>query len=236
MGTVFSIDVRDEVASGAVDGVVRWLRWVDDTFSTYKLASAISRVVRGERTVAECHPLVGWVLRRCQEVTWRSDGYFSAYAGGVLDPSGYVKGWAVEVASDRLRAAGSANHCVNGGGDVQCAGLAGPDRPWRVGIADPQAPGEILGAVEGTNLAVATSGTAERGAHVLDPHTGRSAHGLLSVTLVGERLSEVDALATAAFAMGSRAVGWIESQPGLRGLVVDEHGALRTARSGVPTR
>ena len=102
-----------------------------------------------------------------------------------------------------LSAAGSRNHCVNGGGDVQCVGEAAPDRPWRVGIADPLRSGALCDTVAGSGrFAVATSGTSERGEHVIDPHTGRSPHGLASVTVVGTDLAVADAYATAAFAMG----------------------------------
>ena len=146
-------------------------------------------------------------------------------ADGRLDPSGLVKGWAIEQASDLLRAAGSANHCVNGGGDVQCAGEPQPGQPWRIGIAHPLQPGTLVDVVTGTDIAVATSGTAERGAHVLDPHTGRAPAGLASVTLVGTRLSRVDAYATAAFAMGPLAREWITALPEHWGLAVESDGS-----------
>ena len=68
-----------------------------------------------------------------------------------------------------LTAAGSVNHCVNGGGDVQCAGSAAPGQPWRIGITDPLRPDEFAGVVAGIDLAVATSGRAERGAHISSP-------------------------------------------------------------------
>ena len=49
MGTVFSIDVRAPgVDHAVIDSVVRWLHWVDETFSTYQPASQISRLARGE--------------------------------------------------------------------------------------------------------------------------------------------------------------------------------------------
>ena len=48
------------------------------------------------------------VLDRCADLWGETDGYFDGYATGRLDPSGYVKGWSVQVASDRLLAAGRA--------------------------------------------------------------------------------------------------------------------------------
>ncbi len=68
--------------------------------------------------------------------------------------------------------------------------------------------------IEAANLCVATSGAYERGAHIVDPHTGRPPTGLLSVTVVGSDLATVDAFATAAFAMGLDGVSWVARQQG----------------------
>jgi thiamine biosynthesis lipoprotein len=221
MGTVFSFDLRGPaIDPREVEDVVRWLHWVDATFSTYQPDSQISRLGRGELRLADCAAEVGDILDRCEQLGRNTDGYFSAYPHGALDPSGLVKGWAIEQASEQLRRAGSASHCVNGGGDVQCAGDAAPGQPWRVGIAHPLRPGDLAAVLVGTDLAVATSGTAERGAHVNDPHTGCAPDGLASLTLVGRHLADVDAYATAAFAMGPAARDWVEHTPGIEGFGV----------------
>ena len=212
MGTVFSFDIRDDVAPDALDEVIGWLRFVDATFSTYLPDSEISRLRRAELTLAECTPDVVDVVQRCAELTACTGGYFDAGAGRDLDPSGYVKGWAIERASDMLRAAGSKHHCVNGGGDVQCIGVPEPGRLWQVGIAHPLDRTLLVGTVTGSPLAVATSGTSERGAHIVDPHTGAPAATFASVTVVGQRLADVDAFATAAFAMGDGAVDWLRAR------------------------
>ncbi len=233
MGTVFSFDVRseDDAAAEAVAEAVAWLHRVDEIFSTYRPQSSVSRLGRGETCLTECPPEVAGVLELCDEVGRASHGYFTAYPGGRLDPSALVKGWAIERASFILRRAGATNHCVNGGGDIQLAGLAAPGRPWRVGIAHPLRRGELATVVTGSDLAVATSGTAERGAHIVDPHTGRPATDLVSITLVGENLTMTDAYATAAFAMGDAAREWVEQFDGLEAFAVTASGATwRTAR------
>lgn len=228
MGTAFSFDVRPPgVAESAVDEAVRWLHQVDAVFSTYRSDSQISRIARGELGPKLAAPDVREVLARCRQLEEDTGGYFSAYAAGALDPSGYVKGWAIERASDILRAAGSGNHCVNGGGDVQCVGTAGAGQPWRIGIAHPHRRGDLVGVVAAADLAIATSGTAERGAHVLDPHTGRPPTGLASVTVTGPRLADADAYATAAFAMGAQALDWLDELPGHCGFVVAADGRSR---------
>jgi FAD:protein FMN transferase len=74
-----------------------------------------------------------------------------------------------------------------------------------VGIRHPYERGELAAAITVSDCAVATSGLYERGPHILDPHTGRPASGLASVTVVGRDLGTVDAYATAAFARGDPA-------------------------------
>ncbi len=223
MGTVFSFDVRDDLPAGALDDAVAWLRHVDDVFSTYRPDSEITRLRRGELDEGDCTPEVAHVLRRCAELTDETGGFFDAYAGGELDPSGYVKGWAIERASDMLRDAGSENHCINGGGDVHCIGYPEPGRLWQVGIAHPFDRGLLLGTAAGSPLAVATSGTSERGDHIRNPHGECPASTFASVTVVGRRLADVDAYATAAFAMGERAADWLRAR-NLRALLVHADG------------
>jgi FAD:protein FMN transferase len=225
MGTVFSFDLRPPYPpAGVLEQVLAWLHRMDATFSTYRPDSDISRLGRGEVAVGDCAPEVAEVLGRCDELAEATGGCFSAYAGGVLDPSGLVKGWAVERASAMLRAAGSVRHSVNGGGDIRLAGETEPGRPWRVGIADPLRPGGLAAVVTGRDLAVATSGTAERGAHILDPRTGRPPGGLASVTVVGPSLTLADAYATAAFVMGEEARAWIDGTAGYEAFAVTETG------------
>jgi thiamine biosynthesis lipoprotein len=225
MGTVFTIDIRDAGDwSTAVADVVSWLHRVDGIFSTYKAESAVSRLGRGEITVAECPPEVAPVLSACAALTAETDGYFTAYPGGRLDPSGYVKGWAIERASEILREHDSTNHAVNGGGDTQCAGERTPGEPWRIGLTHPLQPGRLTAVVALRDDAVATSGTAERGAHVINPKTGQPATDLASISVVGRSLSRVDAYATAGLAMGRDSLKWLADLTDHEGLMVATDG------------
>ncbi|MEU2871135.1 FAD:protein FMN transferase [Streptomyces olivoreticuli] len=82
----------------------------------------------------------------------------------------------------------------------------------------------------GRDLAVSTSGTAERGPHILAPHTGEPASRCSSVTVVGRHLTTTDAYATAAFVMGpSAALAWVASLDGYEALTIDTTG--RTDRT-----
>ncbi|MEV7127137.1 FAD:protein FMN transferase [Streptomyces sp. NPDC093260] len=228
MGTVFSFDVRGgepEAVRAALREAVAGLHRVDEVFSTYRADSEVSRLVRGELTVAQCDPLVAEVLALGAEAERTSDGWFSLRYQGRLDPTGVVKGWAAERAARLVASAGAGGVSVNGGGDVQLLGSPGADRPWRVGVSDPLRPGglaAVVSAAGAPELAVATSGTAERGDHIVDPRTGRAAvTDLLSVTVVAPRLVWADCWATAAFAMGAReGLAWLESLPGVEALLI----------------
>jgi FAD:protein FMN transferase len=229
MGTVFSFHLATPgLTRGALLPVLAWLHDVDALFSTYRPDSGISRINAGALRVADADDEVRHVLAECERYREITDGYFDARADGRLDPSGYVKGWAIQTASDMLRAAGSTDHCVNGGGDVACLGRPAPDRPWRIGIADPHRPGETVRTVRGDGpIAVATSGLAERGAHIVDPFTHRPATGLASVTVVARNLVTADVYATAAVAMGAeRCADWLGRQPGVLATLVTAAGVV----------
>jgi FAD:protein FMN transferase len=206
---------------------------VDALFSTFRPDSEISRLNRGELDVRRSHPLVREVIGLCAEARRRTDGYFDArrpgFRGGWYDPSGLVKGWAVERAG-ALLAARLPGHdwYVNAGGDVALH-VADPDRPaWRVGIEDPRDRTRVLGVLALRSGGVATSGLAARGAHIVDPHTGRPATAVVAATVVGPSLRWADVCATAAVARGRDAAGWLATQ-GVEGLLVTSDGErLRT--------
>ncbi|MDP5309865.1 FAD:protein FMN transferase [Streptomyces poriferorum] len=224
MGTVFSFDIRDKptpAIHNAVQKAVQLLHRVDAVFSTYRPDSHISRLGRGEIDLGDCPPEVHEALTLCAQATHVTDGWFSTTPAGSLDPSGLVKGWATEAASQLLHAAGAHNSCVNGGGDLQLRGQATVNSPWRVGIAHPLRPGELATVITADRtMAVATSGTAERGAHILDPHTGAPATAFAALTIIGPRLTMTDAYATAAFARGRDARDWLESMDGYEALAI----------------
>jgi FAD:protein FMN transferase len=242
MGMPISLAMRGRHASDATGRaawaeVVEHLRAVDRVFSTYRPDSVVSRLGRGELTLADCPPEVAEVLALGEEASRSSGGAFSLYlpgpAGGVvLDPSGVVKGWAAERAAEPLRALPGTDFCLSAGGDIVCrtADLDGP--PWRIGIEDPRDPRRLVAVVPIGTGAVATSGSAHRGQHVVDARTGRPPAGIASVTVVADSLTAADIDATAAYAQGPDAADWLRTRPGRIGLVVWADGSTTTVRDG----
>ncbi len=224
MGTGVTFHVHGTAppaARAAIAEALAWLRWVDLTFSTYRSDSQISRLDAGTLAAEERCEEVREVLELCASALQASGGYFDAHADGRLDPSGMVKGWAVERASALLAGAGLVNHLVECGGDVRMRGRPWPAEAWKVGIAHPVRAGALCAVLELTEGAIATSGTYQRGLHVIDPHTGRAPRDVVSVTVIGASLTDVDARATAALAMGSGAVDWLAGQTDVEAMVID---------------
>jgi thiamine biosynthesis lipoprotein len=223
MGMPVVVDVRDDdVDERVLEQMCDWLRVVDAIFSTYKEDSEISRLSRGELAVVAAHRDVREVLGRCEALRIETDGYFDVRAAtsDAIDPSGLVKGWAVDRAVSILEEAGVRNYAVNVAGDMRLRGRALPEPRWSVGIRHPLEPNAIVAVVEANDLAVATSGAYARGDHVLDPHTRRPPLGVLSVTITGPELATADAYATAAFAMGEAGIHWTARLHGYEAMTI----------------
>jgi thiamine biosynthesis lipoprotein len=218
MGMPVRTVVRDPDPHGAaLDGVFAWLRWVDATFSTYDPGSEVSRWGRGALALRDAHPLVRDVLGRCERLRVDTGGAFDIrfHPGAPPDPSGLVKGWAIERAGARLAAAGARDFCLDAGGDVLVRG-----GPWRIGIRHPRRRDRLAAVLALRDGAVATSGAYERGAHILDPRSGRSPSGVLAVTVVGQDLGTADAYATAAFALGADGPAWTAGLAGYEAMTI----------------
>jgi thiamine biosynthesis lipoprotein len=228
MGMPASLLLRGTSLDGvetAVEAMYDELRRVDGVFSTYRDDSDLSRMRRGELTAAEADPVVNEVLALCARAKAETDGWFDIDLPGGLDPSGLVKGWAIERGLGVLSAL-SADICLNVGGDVV---VRSAGEPFVVGIEDPHDRSRVVAAVPISTGGLATSGTAARGLHILDPHTGRPADAVASVSVVGPSLMWADVYATAAFARGHGALAWLATVPSYDGLVVHRDGRLESS-------
>jgi thiamine biosynthesis lipoprotein len=228
MGMPASLLLRGLVlddADVAVEAMYDELRRVDALFSTYSEDSDVSRIRRGELTAAAADPLVQEVLALCKQAKTATGGWFDVDLPGGLDPSGLVKGWAIERAMGMLSQLEGIDVCVNVGGDVA---VRSAGDPFVIGIEDPHDRSRVLAAVPVSAGGLATSGTSARGLHILDPHSGRPADALASVSVVGPSLLWADVYATAAFARGHGALAWLATVPSYDGLVVHHDGRLES--------
>lgn len=234
MGTAVSIHVRATEPhrsdiEAASHRVLAHLRRVDRALSTWRADSDLLRLQHGELDAEDAHPWVAEVTALCLEAEDRTDGLFRGWrstSGGrsVFDPTGLVKGWAVSAASAHLETVPGISFSVGAGGDVVVGtGRGWRDDPlvWRIGIEDPRDRRQVAEVVTLTRGAVATSGAAARGAHIVDPRTGLGIDRPGSATVVGPDLLWADVWATAAFVDPARAGRLLEARdPAYRLLVL----------------
>ena len=227
MGMPVSVHLRGDVDSPAADAAVgqvfAHLRKVDEVFSTWRADSELSRALRGELDPRDAHPWLAEVRELCTVAELRTGGLFSAHtADGGYDPTGLVKGWAVEGAAAHLAHVPGISFCLGAGGDlVAGAGYGAAPSSWRIGIEDPRDRSRVAATVELTRGGLATSGTAARGAHILDPRSGAAVERSGSATVWGPTLLWADVWATALFVDPVAGAGALElAEPAYRHLVL----------------
>src|ERR1700692_4093682 len=103
MGMPVTVNVaRDDVDPGALDDVFADFQHLNNVFSPFVETSEVSRIDRGELALEEAGELASQVINLCRQYERATDGYFSAWIGGRFDPSGLVKGWAIDRACSIL--------------------------------------------------------------------------------------------------------------------------------------
>ncbi|MFN8471039.1 MAG: FAD:protein FMN transferase [Anaerolineae bacterium] len=218
-----TLEVVDSSASVELfERVFAYFDYVDRTFSTYKETSEISRINRGELSLAEASQDVQLIFVLAEQTRLETDGYFDIWRGDCYDPAGIVKGWSIFNAAEILRASGCENFYVDAGGDIQAVGKNDEGEKWRVGIRNPFNPAEIVKALSISEMGVATSGTYVRGQHIYNPRSNdHLITDVVSLTVIGPNIYEADRFATAAFAMGQEGIRFIASLDGFEGYMID---------------
>ncbi|MFC3580030.1 FAD:protein FMN transferase [Sphingomonas hylomeconis] len=157
--------------------------------------------------------------------------------GGVaLDLSGIAKGHAVDALADVLRASGVRHALVEVGGELAGFGIRPDGDPWWVDLEAP--PGADLPPLRVAlhGLAAATSGDYARGAHNLDPRTGRpAAHGVVSVSVLHASAMEADAWASALTVLGPGGITLADRMGLAARIVTVTGGAMREHLSAALT-
>lgn len=237
MGTVFVFRGRTELPNidQILDVACEKLHEADRIFSLYKPDSPLSRLARGETSVANCPAIVDHVWNLCEEWERVTGGYFSAFTlEHTFDPSGLVKTWAAQAAIDVLLSEGVVDFSLNAGGDILLSDELSEDNDWKLGISNPISIAVAdAGLLTVVNLkdtyfrALATSGSAERGQHIWNPGAAELAGSdLVQVSVLAKDLVTADVWATAAFAEGPAALSRISKQDDVEALFVFSDGRI----------
>jgi FAD:protein FMN transferase len=237
MGTVITIDVypvpqADEAWTAdllrRLDRAGLMLQEADDVFSLWRPDSPVSRLRRGEISCAEAPSEMAAVMSACETARQLSGGWFDPWAmPGGFDPTGYVKGWAAQQALAALDGLAMHGALVNAAGDIASIGRQPSGDAFRIGIADPAEPRQLAVIAELTGC-IATSGTYERGSHLIDPHSGSPTARAASASVTGPDLGLADALATAIAVAGAEGLDLVEPLAGYEALVIGWDGCTRS--------
>ena len=223
MGMPVVVQVIDKNAKEEdVSEVFSYFHYIDNKFSTYKKNSEISQINRGELNELNYSNEMRKILSLCQKTKQETNGFFEINNNGVLDPSGIVKGYAINNGANILVQKGYKNIYVEIAGDIQVFGNNGKDNFWKIGIQNPFNLEEIIKVVKLKDRGIATSGTYIRGSHIINPKKKKPAEDIVSITVIGPNVYEADRFATAAFAMGKKGIRFIEGLKGFEGYMIQK--------------
>ncbi|MFY1633407.1 FAD:protein FMN transferase [Solwaraspora sp. WMMB335] len=203
--------------SEAIADAVAELRAIDVTYSPLRPNSLVSLLRRGE-VAPEVYPPLADIVDRCTALRVATHGWFDPWAvPGGFDPAGMIKGWAIERAASRLRAAGICDYAVISGGDLTVHGHAPHGGPWRIALqpapaADQPASAPVL--VTMVDGAIGTCGLTARRGPVIDPHAGSVVDRSAAAMVIGADLAIADGYATALFAAGTQGRHWFPTADG----------------------
>lgn len=221
MGMPVTVILDDPIDNEAImERVFDYFVYVDESYSPYKETSEVSKINKG-LPINDSTKEMQAILKLCEQTRRETRGYFDIWHHNKMDPSGLVKGWAIHHAALLAHELGCTNFYIEAGGDIQVSSENVGHLPWRVGIRNPFNHEEIVKVVNLSDKGIATSGTAIRGQHIYNPHTPDTAiTDVASLTVIGPNIYEADRFATAAFAMGSRGIAFIESCVGFEGYMI----------------
>lgn len=170
---------------------------IDHRYSAFRQDSLISRFNAGEESILIDDLEFYQVYANCAQAQIQTDNHFNPYFSGAYNPTGYVKGWAIEkIFKEKMLPLMDEEHilglCLNGGGDMQFASSAATDFSWRVAIESPENPQEVIAIYDLKNGAIATSGFSKRGKHSHQAEGSKTQQ----VTIVADCLSLADLWAT----------------------------------------
>jgi len=152
-----------------------------------------------------------------------------------IDLGGIAKGYAVDRAKGVLSSHGIEDALIDIGGNIFAMGRPLDKETWQIGIRHPRSKKDIIHTLKLNNRAISTSGDYERFfvldgkrfSHIVDPHNGMPAEGIMSVTVVSDSAEASDALSTAVFVMGpEQGLEFIKSFKDIEVFIFDNEGEL----------
>ncbi|HOB25896.1 MAG TPA: FAD:protein FMN transferase [Bacilli bacterium] len=143
--------------------------------------------------------------------------------GMSLDLGSMVKGYATDKIVDILNKYNIDDAIIDLGGNIFVKGNF-KGEPWKVGIQDPfKKTGEIMGYLNLSNKSIVTSGTNERGNHIINPKDGRPATSIKSITIIADSSFDAEGLSTGFFVQGISSLNTINNLNNIDAIIIDKH-------------
>lgn len=217
------------VTTAYLEKIFDFFRRVDQKYSPFIATSDVAKINSGELAAENYDQELQEILDLAEKTKRETGGYFDVWHDGTFNPSGVVKGWAIQKAA-RLMQELTDKYYVEAGGDIQVSGVNDTGKPWRIGIRNPFDRSETIAVAELTNQAIATSGTAIRGQHIYDPHSHAPLEKIVSLSVIAPTILDADRMATAAFAMGENGIRFIQKLNGYEGyMITQDKQAIQTS-------
>ena len=197
------------------------LEQINQLYSPYISTSQLSKFWSQSQNLSDMSKEFRSIYDECIKYEKLTDGYFSAFFEKRYNPTGYVKGWAIEQVSKKIKKDGFDDYCINLSGDMKFSSSG--EKIWRVAIQNPFDKNKSIAVLALKNGAIATSGNYERGEHILNPKKPNVISDIAGVTIVGEDIIKADVLATAIYAMGlSKAKKFLDKEQDYQALIIDK--------------
>lgn len=229
------VDSEKEAYKDIVTEIERYLDGIERKFSIFKEDSIVSRHNELINNFNEefLYEEYQEVFVRCQQAKTKTNGYFDSFFSGKYNPTGFVKGWAIEKAFFKYLEPLIKHNIVeavaiNGAGDMQLGTKEDSNFVWNVGIENPDNNKEIIAKYSLQNGAIATSGFSKKSEHI----KSKSNIDNIQVTVVGEYLSDIDVFATTGIAMPSKEWNNFVIENRLMGILVNKENRIIAFEGG----
>ncbi|MFC6176334.1 FAD:protein FMN transferase [Companilactobacillus huachuanensis] len=208
----------------ATDKINHRLVEIDRDFSPFRTDSLVSKYQRGDRNPILDSNDFQIVYGQAILAEQMTDKIFTPYFDGKFDPTGLVKGWAIEQTFDKyltplLDDPKIEGISLNGGGDIKFATKVNSEFCWGIGIEDPDNLQRILATYYLKNGAIATSGDSKRGEHIVRQIPNK----IEQVTVVDKSLVTADIWATVGVSAGLDKFSEFVEKYQLSGIIIDQH-------------
>ncbi len=224
LATRFPDDIVMEQLKVATENIDEALHQIDLDFSPFRYDSLVSKYQRGEEGPMMDSENFQSVYAQSILAEQMTDSIFTPYFAGRYDPTGLVKGWAIEKTFDEflkplLKDTKIEGISLNGGGDIKLATRQDSDFRWGIGIENPDDLQEIIATYYLKNGAVATSGNSKRGEHIIRMNQNQ----VEQVTVVSNSLVDADIWATVGISAGINKFSQMINENYLSGILIDKN-------------